>query len=82
MQADLFGNKVKRKDTKVSKHYVVTENNMKIIIKKRKKYKTFMGIEPTDQSGYDYCESSVLTTMLERMLLFTASYDKYILNTH
>ena len=32
MHADLFGNKVKRKDTKVSKHYAVTgkhENNYK-----------------------------------------------------
>ena len=41
----------------------------------------FMGIEPTDQSAYD-CESRVLTTMLERMLHFTASYDKSILNVH
>ena len=39
-----------------------------------------MGIEPTDQYAFD-CESSVLTTMLERMLLFSArSYDKYILS--
>ena len=77
MQADLFGNKVKRKDTKVSKHYVVTTKHEK----KRKNYMPFMGIEPTDQSVYD-CESRVLTTMLERMLHFTASYDKYILNVH
>ena len=54
---------------------------MKIIIKKRKKYMPVMGLEHTDQTAYD-CESSVLTTMLERMLLFTASYDKYILNAH
>ena len=39
------------------------------------------GFEPTGQTAYD-CESSVLTTMLERMLLFTARYDKYILNEH
>ena len=51
---------------------------MKILIKKRKKYMLIMGIEPTDQNAYD-CESSVLTTMLERILVFTASYDKYIL---
>ena len=38
-----------------------------------------MGIEPTDQNAYG-CESSVLTTMLERMLLIYASYDKYILS--
>ena len=37
-----------------------------------------MGIEPNDQTAYD-CESSVLTTMLEKILLFTASYDKYML---
>ena len=52
---------------------------MKIIIKKRKKLIPFMAIEPTDQTAYD-CKSSVLTTMLERMLLFTASYDKYSLS--
>ena len=40
-----------------------------------------MGIEPIDQNAYN-CESSVLTTMLERMLLLTASYDKYILIAH
>ena len=40
-----------------------------------------MGIEPTDQNAYD-CESSVLTTMPARMLRFTLSYDKYILNAH
>ena len=40
-----------------------------------------MGIEPTDETAHD-CESSVLTTMLERMLRLTASYDKYILNAH
>ena len=40
-----------------------------------------MGIEPTAQNAYD-CESSVLTTMLERILVSTASYDKYILNVH
>ena len=50
---------------------------MKMIIKK--KQNPFMGIEPTDQNAYG-CESSVLTTMLERMLLFSASYDKYILS--
>ena len=38
-----------------------------------------MGIEPTDQNAYD-CESSVLTTMLERMLRLTASYDKHNLS--
>ena len=55
---------------------------MKIIIKKKEKnYIPVMGIEPTEKTAYD-CESSVLTTMLERMLLFTASYDKYILNAH
>ena len=55
---------------------------MKIIIKKReKKYMAVMGIEPTDQTAYD-CESSVLTTMLERILLFAASYDKYISKAH
>ena len=55
---------------------------MKIIIKKeRKKYMPVMGIEPTYKTAYDN-ESSVLTTMLERMKLFTASYDKYILNAH
>ena len=54
---------------------------MKILIKKRKQYMLIMGIEPTDQNAYD-CESSVLTTMLERILVFTASYDKYILNVH
>ena len=52
------------------------ENNNK---KERKNIIPFMAIEPTDQNAYD-CESSVLTTMLERMLLFTASYDKYILS--
>ena len=40
-----------------------------------------MGTEPTEQNAYD-CESSVLTIMLEKMLLFTASYDKHILNAH
>ena len=40
-----------------------------------------MGIEPTDQNAYD-CKSGVLTTMPARMILFTASYDKYILNAH
>ena len=38
-----------------------------------------MGVEPTDQNAYD-CKSGVLTTMLGTMLLFTASYDKYILS--
>ena len=38
-----------------------------------------MGIEPTDQNAAN-CESSVLTTMLGRMLLFTASYNEYILS--
>ena len=51
---------------------------MKMIIKKEKNI-PFMGIEPTDQNAYD-CESSVLTTKLKRMLLFTArSNDTYIL---
>ena len=53
---------------------------MKMIIKKRKNINPFIGIEPTDQNAYD-CESSVLNTMLERMLLLTVrSYDKYILS--
>ena len=53
---------------------------MKMIIKKRKEnINPSMGIEPTDQNAYG-CESSVLTIMLERMLLFSASYDKYILS--
>ena len=53
---------------------------MKMIMKKEKNIIPFMGIEHTDQNAYD-CESSVLTTMLERMLLFTArSYEKYILS--
>ena len=55
---------------------------MKLIIKKREKnYIPVMGIEPTDQTAYD-CESCVPTTMLERMLLLTAGYDKYIVNAH
>ena len=64
-----------------SANITLYRKNMKIIIKMRKNYMPFMGIEPTDKGAYD-CESSVLTTMLERMLLFTASYDKYILNPH
>ena len=51
---------------------------MKNIKKERKNYMPIMGIEPTDQTTYD-CESSVLSVLM--MLLFTASYDKYILNT-
>ena len=55
---------------------------MKIIIKKREKnYMAVMGIVPTDVTAHD-CESSVLTTMLERMLLFAASDDKYISKAH
>ena len=57
---------------------ITHENDNK---KREKNYMPVMGIEPTDQTAYD-CESSVLTTMLEGMLLFTASYDKYILNAH
>ena len=53
---------------------------MKMIIKKDKKnIIPFMAIEPTDQNAYDG-KSSVLTTMLESILLFTTSYDKYILS--
>ena len=70
---------VKRKDTNVSKHHVGTEKHENNNKKERKNIIPFMAIEPTDQNAYD-CESSVLTTMLERMLLFTASYDKYILS--
>ena len=54
-----FEKAVKRKDTNVSKHYVVTEMSW--------------GSNPPTKTAYD-CESSVLTTMLGRMLLFTARY--------
>ena len=45
---------------------------------REKNYMPIMGIEPTDQNAYD-CELSVLTIMLERILLLTGSFDKYIL---
>ena len=40
-----------------------------------------MGIEPIDQIANN-SDSSVQTTILGRMLISTASYDKYILNVH
>ena len=36
-----------------------------------------MGIEPTKKNAID-CESSVLTTMLERIVALISSYIKYV----
>ena len=63
-----------------SANITLKRKNMNMIIKTRKKYIfPFMGIEPTDQNAVDG-ESSVLTTMLGKMLLCIASYNKYILS--
>ena len=71
---------VKRKDTKVSKHYVVTEKHENNNKNRKKIYAC-----PGDRTHGPKClrlRIKCTNHHAREVVMFTASYDKYILNSH